>query len=56
MFVVNFDKELRDAFAAGQASMMPLVKGVKGTMFDSIPRTYEEWIESKRGEPQIMRG
>jgi hypothetical protein len=61
VFVVNYENELRDAFAAGRASMMPLLtKRVKWgdtqNPFANVPRTYEEWIESQRHRPQVARG
>ncbi len=61
MIVVNYEKELREAFAAGQHSMLPkLMKGKitaeNARWFSSIPKTFEEWIERQRDRPQIVRG
>lgn len=63
MFTVGFDKELREAFAAGQASMMPLLmktRRPKDTSADkfmkAVPQTYEAWIESIRDRPQVRIG
>lgn len=62
MIVVSFDKEMREAFAAGQASVMYQMIGRKKTdaatqkFIDAIPKTYEEWIATKANEPEIARG
>ena len=61
MIVVSFDEEMREAFAAGKASVLPLLwkgkKDAKDSAFlKAIPRTYEEWLESRRDRPKIMRG
>lgn len=58
MFVVNYENQLREAFTAGQASTLHLrLKGKGADAFlASIPKTYEEWIESLRDRPQIARG
>lgn len=51
MIVVSFDKELREAFEAGKsAALSALYPQWKA------PQTYEEWIESRSNEPQIVRG
>lgn len=52
MIFVNFEKELREAFKAGQHSMLPRLVAAKGDATDdkflaSIPTTYEAWIERK---------
>lgn len=63
MIVVSFEKELREAFAAGQASMLPLLMkrarpGDKSAdkFMASVPATYEEWIASISDRPQVARG
>ena len=58
MIVVNYDAQLRAAFAAGQAStLFTRLKGKGADAFlASIPRTYEDWIESRRNDPQIEIG
>ncbi len=61
MIVVNYEKQLREAFAAGQSSMLPKLYRGKidaGTAawLAKIPATYEEWMKSREGRPQIARG
>jgi hypothetical protein len=59
--VVSFEKELREAFSAGQMSVLhKLYAGKKGAadskFLTSIPKTYEEWQESIRSRPKVVRG
>lgn len=59
MIVVSFDKELREAFAAGEAAAMSrFLQNRKGAeqFMTAIPKTYEEWIESMSDRPSVVRG
>jgi hypothetical protein len=61
MFVVSYETELREAFAAGKAAGMALRMGKSkdasaAKFFAAIPKTYEEWIDSIRDRPAIARG
>lgn len=58
MFTVSFERQLREAFSAGQAAAMSRFLKGKGAAeyFAQTPQTYEEWIESKRNDPQIAIG
>lgn len=59
MFVVSYEKQLREAFAAGQAAATArFLSQRKGAAeyFARTPKTYEEWIESIRDRPAIARG
>lgn len=51
MFVVSYEKEMREAFAAGRASALP--KAVRDAA--KIPATYDDWIASRLHSP-IARG
>lgn len=53
MIAVSYDKQLRAAFAAGQASLLPKLTNGKV----KAPATYEEWIEhEERNHIPIVRG
>jgi hypothetical protein len=59
MMVIGFERELREAFAAGRAAAMSqFMANRKGAaeFFARTPKTYEEWIESKRDDPKIAIG
>jgi uncharacterized protein (DUF849 family) len=58
MIVVSYEKELRKAFAAGKAAAAAqhLAKRPGGEIFAKTPQTYEEWIESIKHRPAVVRG
>lgn len=58
-FVVSYERQLREAFAAGQAaSMASLLSKHEGAgeYFAKTPKTYEEWIASISDRPSVVRG
>jgi hypothetical protein len=59
MLTVNFESQLREAFAAGQAAATArFLSNKKGAaeFFKNTPQTYEGWIEKMNKRPSIMRG
>jgi hypothetical protein len=61
MFVVSYENELREAFMAGKSAGMAIMArkpkdAHAAKFFDAIPKSYEEWIESIRDRPAIVRG
>lgn len=62
MITVSFGKEMREAFAAGERAAMSrmMLRKAKDAatvkFFAATPKSYEEWIESKRNDPQVMIG
>jgi hypothetical protein len=59
MFVVSYEQQLREAFNAGRAAgSAPWIAKQRGgaEVVKNWPKTYEEWIYSIKGRPQIARG
>jgi hypothetical protein len=59
MLTVSFERQLREAFAAGKAAgAAPWIAQHKGgeQVIKGWPLTYEEWIAKMSERPSIMRG
>lgn len=61
MMIVNYGKQLREAFEAGKrAGAAPFIKAKFGEetakWVGDVPETYEEWLKSISHRPQIARG
>jgi hypothetical protein len=54
MIVVNYSKELREAFNAGMSAGMAKALGKKWPL--KTPLTYDEWISSISDRPPIAIG
>lgn len=59
MIVVSYEKELREAFKAGQHSMLPKLANNAGVQWNpkGIPATFEDWMaEKEKCHQPIVRG